>query len=376
MSIIIPDKNIFDIKKSIGQSIDAVSARYLKTSNRGYTEILSINFSPITVNDITQDGTKYKKMEINRSYPSIGNVTFTNLYDGSTSFIPQPVQISVDLPTDYTDGASYDLRKIKITFSYTYYSVYMQNYTGVFSQINDSKITSDGTYDSSKTIFVSPNNSSKVSFFSIDTSLAERRPTTKSGYVSITTSTINENGAMTITLTPDTYIYILKTINEDISYFAKYITSMDISISCENYYSEEQSVTYGNAKSQNSFDMPKIEFNELTYNNDYVYNILPNKVLEKYKYEREVLTLRVGISTYYDENDNAVIGEDIAADDEGNTKMTFTIGDIVVPYKRNAVGQDVPVSTNSSGEAKEFRVCKVEIVFDGAIWQNLTLVEV
>lgn len=57
------------------------------------------------------------------------------------------------------------------------------------------------------------------------------------------------------------------------------------------------------------------------------------------------------------------------------TKMCFGIGDIVVPYVRNEYGSDAPLSSNENGYAKTFNVVDVEFIYDGAVWQDLTLIE-
>lgn len=57
------------------------------------------------------------------------------------------------------------------------------------------------------------------------------------------------------------------------------------------------------------------------------------------------------------------------------TKMCFGIGDIVVPYVRNEYGSDAPLSSNEDGYAKTFKVVDVEFIYDGAVWQDLNLIE-
>lgn len=57
-------------------------------------------------------------------------------------------------------------------------------------------------------------------------------------------------------------------------------------------------------------------------------------------------------------------------------KMTFEIGDKVIPMVRRADGTDTPMSRTISGSAKQFRVCGTKIYYDGAVWQELTLQEV
>lgn len=56
-------------------------------------------------------------------------------------------------------------------------------------------------------------------------------------------------------------------------------------------------------------------------------------------------------------------------------KMAFSIGDEVVPYFRSASATDLPLSMDDSGNAKTFKVTAVEFIYDGAVWQELTLIE-
>jgi hypothetical protein len=55
--------------------------------------------------------------------------------------------------------------------------------------------------------------------------------------------------------------------------------------------------------------------------------------------------------------------------------MTFNIGDITLPYKFTAQG-DQPISRSKSNEPKLFLVTGVTPIFDGAVWQKIALQEV
>lgn len=61
-----------------------------------------------------------------------------------------------------------------------------------------------------------------------------------------------------------------------------------------------------------------------------------------------------------------------------NTKvpMSFANGMEVVPYIRSADGKDVPMSRKRDGKAKGFRIMKTKKIYDGAVWQELTLQEI
>lgn len=60
---------------------------------------------------------------------------------------------------------------------------------------------------------------------------------------------------------------------------------------------------------------------------------------------------------------------------ENNLPMTIQMGDIVIPYKFGANGKDKPMSLKKDGTEKEFEVVGKNIIYDGAIWQELTIQE-
>lgn len=98
-------------------------------------------------------------------------------------------------------------------------------------------------------------------------------------------------------------------------------------------------------------------------------DLLANAVLKEYKDGKETATLLCSISDYYDTNGNKTIST------ETSDKMCFDIGDEVVPYVKSANGSDVPMSLKKDGTAKEFEVIGTRIYYDGAVWQELTLLE-
>jgi hypothetical protein len=95
------------------------------------------------------------------------------------------------------------------------------------------------------------------------------------------------------------------------------------------------------------------------------------KTLTEYSNGKETATLLCSISDYYDERENKVI-----AIDNSTNKMCFRMYDIVEPYVCGANGQDKPLSRNKNGNPKQFQVLGVKPIYDGAVWQELTLQEV
>lgn len=97
-----------------------------------------------------------------------------------------------------------------------------------------------------------------------------------------------------------------------------------------------------------------------------------SKTLEQYKNGKETATLLCDIADYKDEETGETV---ISANGEDYLPMTFQIGDEVVPYVYTANGVDVPMSLDKVGNAKVFQVVGKKSYYDGAVWQELTLLE-
>lgn len=94
------------------------------------------------------------------------------------------------------------------------------------------------------------------------------------------------------------------------------------------------------------------------------------KVVDKYKNGKETLKLKLAVGEYYDTDGNLAISTK-----DGNLKMLFEIGDEVVPYKNSALGKDLPMSVDKSGNAKSFIVVGTRIIYGGVLYQEITLQE-
>ena len=95
---------------------------------------------------------------------------------------------------------------------------------------------------------------------------------------------------------------------------------------------------------------------------------LANNVLAQYAKGKETATLLCDIADYYNENDEKVI-------DIKTNKMSFRLHDEVIPYVFGANGQDQPMSKYQDGAEKVFEVVGSNMIYDGAVWQELTLQE-
>lgn len=98
---------------------------------------------------------------------------------------------------------------------------------------------------------------------------------------------------------------------------------------------------------------------------------LANNVLKQYAVGKETATLLCDINEYYDENGDLKISTE-----KSGLPMTFNIGDEVIPYVFGANGQDKPMSLYRDGNPKVFRIIGTNTIYDGAVWQELTLQEV
>ena len=92
-----------------------------------------------------------------------------------------------------------------------------------------------------------------------------------------------------------------------------------------------------------------------------------------YKYGKETATIRCSINDYYDYENNA---KKIIAIDNSTKKMSFSIGDQVIPMVYGADRKDRPMSINKDGSPKIFQVLGTKVYYDGAVWQELSLQEI
>jgi hypothetical protein len=156
------------------------------------------------------------------------------------------------------------------------------------------------------------------------------------------------------------------------------------SVHLYNTYSTETWVTY-TTPSGTSYQVlipakatthsPAIDCTEGYVTINSVYNHKPaiivdfSKTLSSYENGKETATVRCSIGDYYDTENGLTITP------KTDSKMTFEIGDKVVPMVRNSEGGDNALSYHSNGTAKVFNVVGEKYTYDGAVWQELTLRE-
>ena len=91
-----------------------------------------------------------------------------------------------------------------------------------------------------------------------------------------------------------------------------------------------------------------------------------NNTLYNYINGKETAELLCSVGEYYDENGNLAISTK-----DNALPMLFNQGDIVIPMVFAPNGNDVPMSAG-----KKFEVIGVEPIYDGAVWQKLTIQEI
>ena len=167
--------------------------------------------------------------------------------------------------------------------------------------------------------------------------------------------------------------YILKGMPKAIGMSALILHNTKVSTIAESFYEpiefyleEQQDLTFYFVVSDgnifNNFIIaPKI----ININNS---EYLANNILNQYANGKETATLLCDISDYYDESGEKVI-------DITTNKMSFRLHDEVIPYVYGADGKDKPMSKKQDGSAKVFEVVGSNIIYDGAVWQELTLLE-
>ncbi len=99
-------------------------------------------------------------------------------------------------------------------------------------------------------------------------------------------------------------------------------------------------------------------------------DVMLNDTIKQYSKGKETATLLCDINEYYDESGNLAISTQ-----DNDLSMTFNIGDKVVPMVYSANGTDVPMSRYNNGEQKVFTVIGTKMIYDGAVWQEITLLE-
>lgn len=169
---------------------------------------------------------------------------------------------------------------------------------------------------------------------------------------------LNEPKPYEITVTTDARVYLSSGVYNDYPktfVFAKGETEKRVFVITEEQSLNVDSVTPTNIKIK-EFALEKMYSDTQT----------------QYANGKETATIRCSISDYYDYDS----GDKIISIDNFTGKMSFVIGDIVVPMVFGVDGNDRPMSLYNNGNPKKFQVLGKKMFYDGAVWQELSLQEV
>ena len=163
-------------------------------------------------------------------------------------------------------------------------------------------------------------------------------------------------------------------------YARDFITSISITVEARKL-EKEDNVQYSGDDNTRPFEMSE---SSLLTTQIYMQNgsskvqlaeWLVNRAYENYKEGIETATIRCSLVDYYNSDGALEISPTNYSADNANTRMMFSVGDIVIPYVATPNG-DRPMSSNPDGTPKEFLVTGVTLISDGAVWQELQLQEV
>lgn len=151
----------------------------------------------------------------------------------------------------------------------------------------------------------------------------------------------------------------------------------------ENFYTESDNITVQVLQTGYSdlgetaiieTSQPVKVGNKLKTDNGIIFTVLRTATaqgVEAYECGCSVDTQEVDGNTY-----NAIIRKKvISKEGENGLPMTFHIGDIVSPYVYGANNKDRPMSLYKEGVPKAFEVLGKKVIYDGGIWQDLTIQE-
>lgn len=95
------------------------------------------------------------------------------------------------------------------------------------------------------------------------------------------------------------------------------------------------------------------------------------KTLQSYENGKEIIGLKCSISDYYDEKGNIVVSAK-----GGEHNMIIPIYADIIPMYINGNNNEVPIAKYNDGTPKIFKVLQSKISYDGAVWQTMLAQEV
>lgn len=168
--------------------------------------------------------------------------------------------------------------------------------------------------------------------------------------------------------------------NDHTGYARDFITSISITVEARKL-EKEDNVQYSGDDNTRPFEMSESSLlTTQTYMQGESGKVqlaewLVNRAYKNYKEGIETATIRCSLVDYYNSDGALEISPTNYSADNANTRMMFSVGDIVIPYVATPNG-DRPMSSKPDGTPKEFLVTGATLISDGAVWQELQLQEV
>lgn len=125
----------------------------------------------------------------------------------------------------------------------------------------------------------------------------------------------------------------------------------------------------------NSGNIASLNGNELLQNTtitngEQTIKFIGNKILDEYKDGKETAEILCSIDDYYDTN-----GEMVISKSNSDYPITFSPNVKCIPFIMNEYGEETFLSKYRNTYGKVFSVVSVEPIYDGSVFQKLTLVE-
>ncbi len=143
----------------------------------------------------------------------------------------------------------------------------------------------------------------------------------------------------------------------------------NLNIFGNSYTKEQQNIAFGNTEKEFSLNSNELSQAENIYDTQSLTNYVANNILTKYSNGKETATLLCDIDNYYNENGVKII-------DLNTNKITFAIGDIVIPMALDENGKEKPISVYKNGTPKQFKIIKHKISYNGMLFQELQCQEI
>lgn len=178
---------------------------------------------------------------------------------------------------------------------------------------------------------------------------------------------VSTQGRMTLTEWDGTELKQFKLTGECIKYEPIYLTVTYMGNTFGIELSEVKK-NIGDGNSPFSVDGNELLQDGTTNNKKEISEHIAEEIFSSYRSGKETATILCSISDYYDEKGVLKISSK-------KGKMSFHIGDQVIPMVFGADGRDRPMSRYNDGSPKVFNVVGRKMIYDGAVWQELTLQE-